>query len=60
MAGFRYSAPMKRSAITWDETNLRAFVADPQGTVKGTRMPFDGLKNSIDAEDVVAYLRTLK
>jgi cytochrome c2 len=60
VAGFRYSGPMKRSAISWDEASLKAFIIDPQGTVKGTRMPFDGLKNPTDAADVVAYLGTLK
>jgi len=58
--GFRYSPPMKRSPIVWDAPTLKAFVTDPQGTVKGTRMPFAGLKNPADADDVVAYLVTLK
>jgi cytochrome c len=57
--GFRYSAPMKRSPIVWDTATLTAFVTDPQGTVKGTRMPFAGLKNPGDADDVVAYLQRL-
>jgi cytochrome c len=60
VAGFRYSAPMKRSIITWDDASLKAFVTDPQGEVKGTRMPFDGLKNPTDAADVAAYLGALK
>jgi cytochrome c len=60
VAGFRYSAPMKRSTISWDEASLKAFLTDPQGTVKGTRMPFDGLKNPTDAADVAAYLGALK
>jgi len=58
--GFRYSPPMKRSGLNWDEASLKAFVADPQAVVKGTRMPFDGLKDPADAADVVAYLATLK
>jgi cytochrome c len=58
--GFRYSPPMKRSGLTWDEATLTAFVADPQAVVKGTRMPFDGLKDPVDAADVVAYLATLR
>jgi cytochrome c2 len=28
--------------------------------VPGTRMPFDGLSNPKDVDDVVAYLATLK
>jgi len=57
---FRYSPPMKRSALTWDAATLKAFVAEPQAVVKGTRMPFDGLKDPVDAADVVAYLATLR
>ncbi|SRR5579859_6744850 len=57
---FRYSPAMKRSAIVWDEATLKSFVMNPQGVVKGTRMPFDGLRDGQDAEDVAAYVATLK
>jgi cytochrome c len=57
---FRYSGPMRRAGLVWDEMTLRQFVADPQAKVAGTRMPFDGLRDPKDADDVVAYLATLK
>jgi cytochrome c len=57
---FRYSAAMTRSKIIWDESSLQAFATDPQATVKGTRMPFDGLHDTNDAADVVAYIKGLK
>ena len=57
---FRYSPAMQRSNIVWDETNLREYIADPQGKVKGNRMPFAGLSNAKDIDDVVAYLATLR
>jgi len=57
---FRYSPAMVRSNLTWDEANLRDYVADPQAKVKGNRMPYAGLKSPQDADDVVAYLKTLK
>ena len=57
---FRYSNAMKRSNVVWDDGNLRAYVADPQAKVKGNRMPFSGIGNERDAEDIVAYLKTLK
>lgn len=56
---FRYSAPMRRANLTWDEANLKAYIADPQATVKGNRMPFGGLREPKDVDDVVAYLKTL-
>jgi cytochrome c len=57
---FRYSNPMKRAGFTWDETSLREYLADPQAKVKGNRMPFSGLADPKDIDDVVAYLATLK
>jgi cytochrome c len=57
---FRYSNPMKRANLVWDEDNLSAYIHDPQGKVKGNRMPFGGLSDPKDVEDVVAYLKTLK
>jgi len=57
---FRYSGPMRRANLVWDESTLRQFVANPQAKVAGTRMPFDGLGDPKDVDDVVAYLATLK
>ena len=55
---FRYSNPMKRANLTWDETNLRANIADPQAKVKGNRMPYGGLTDTKDVDDIIAYLKT--
>jgi cytochrome c len=57
---FRYSNPMKRANLTWDEANLRAYIADPQGKVKGNRMPFGGVPSTNDVDDLVAFLKTYK
>ena len=55
---FRYSSAMKRANFVWDETSLRGYLADPQLIVKGNRMPFSGLRDPKDVDDVVAYLKT--
>ncbi len=60
LSDFRYSGPMRRANLVWDELTLRQFVANPQAKVAGTRMPFDGLSDPKDVDDVVAYLATLK
>lgn len=57
---FRYSNAMKRSNIVWDEPHLRDYVMNPQGVVKGNRMPFSGVRNRSDADDIAAYLKTLR
>ena len=57
---FRYSAAMKRANLVWDENNLRDYIKDPQGKVKGNRMPYGGVANPQEADDLVAYLATYK
>jgi cytochrome c len=57
---FRYSGPMMRANLVWDEANLKSYIADPQAKVKGNRMPYGGLTNANDVDDVVAYLKVLK
>jgi cytochrome c len=57
---FRYSNPMKRADLVWDEANLRAYLIDPQSKVKGNRMPFGGVANPSEADDLVAFLQTYK
>ena len=57
---FRYSNPMKRANLVWDATNLRAYLIDPQAKVKGNRMPFGGVANQTEADDLVAFLETYK
>ena len=55
---FRYSNAMQRAKFVWDETKLRGYLVDPQQVVKGNRMPFSGLRDPKDVDDVVAYLKT--
>ncbi len=57
---FRYSNAMKRANLVWDDDNLRAYIRDPQAKVKGNRMPYGGMSDAKDIDDVVAYLKTLK
>jgi len=57
---FRYSSAMKRAQLIWDEDNLRAYLKDPQTKVKGNRMPYSGIADASDVEDLIAYLKALK
>jgi cytochrome c len=57
---YRYSNPMKRANLTWDEANLRDYIVDPQARVKGNRMPFAGVRTPKDADDLVAFLKDYK
>jgi cytochrome c len=60
LEGFRYSNAMIRSGITWDDSNLRDYLRDPQAKVRGNHMPFSGFAQPGDADDVVAYLNTYR
>jgi cytochrome c len=57
---FRYSNAMMRANLTWNDDNLRAYIKDPQAKVPGNRMPFGGLQDEKDADDVIAYLKTYR
>jgi cytochrome c len=44
----------------WDEDNLRAYIKDPQARVKGNRMPYGGLTEAKEVDDIIAYLKVLQ
>lgn len=54
--GFEYSAGMKEKGGNWTFADLAAFISNPKGFVKGTKMVFNGLPDPKDAADVIAYL----
>jgi cytochrome c len=53
---FRYSPAMRRSTLVWDRANLDRFIADPQGELRGTRMPYSGMPDPADREDLLDFL----
>lgn len=54
--GFRYSKAFKALELVWTEETLAAYLADPKGYVKGTKMSYRGLKNEAKMADLLAYL----
>ena len=56
---YRYSPAMAESGLVWDAGTLERFLADPRGTVPGTRMSFRGVRDAAERADLVAYLGTL-
>lgn len=59
-ADFNYSTALRNSGIVWNESNLRAFIKNPQVLVAGTTMLFPGYSMQADIDDVIAYLKKLK
>ena len=58
--GYNYSPAMKNSDFTWDQQKLEAYISHPQQVVTGNKMPFGGISDQKQAEDLAAYLLTLK
>lgn len=57
--GFKYSKPladMAAGGLVWDDTALHAFLENPKGFMKGTKMSFAGLKKEDERAAVIAYL----
>lgn len=55
--GFKYSSAMQEAGITWDETTIDEYLADPKGFVPKNKMAFPGLKKEEDRANVIAYLK---
>ena len=57
--GYKYSKAMQAAGITWDETTIGEYLADPKGYIPKNKMAFPGLKKEEDIANVIAY-RTLE
>jgi len=60
LPGFHFSAAMHGANIVWTYDKLRAYAHAPQTYIPNVRMAFPGLPNQKDADDVAAYLASLK
>lgn len=54
---YNYSEAMKASGVVWDETTLDQFLTAPREFIKGTKMPFSGMKDAGERADLIAYLK---
>lgn len=54
--GYKYSKAMAASGLTWDEATLSAYLANPKGLVKGTKMSFAGIKKEDQMANLLEYL----
>ncbi len=60
VAGFKYSAANKDSALIWDAATLDKYLTNPREVVPHTTMTYAGLKDTTKRADLIAYLATLK
>ena len=55
--GYNHSPALKNSGLTWDEATLDAYLASPQATIPGTRMPM-GEPDPVKRAEIIAFLKT--
>lgn len=60
LAGYTYSDAMKNSGVTWDQASFDKYITAPQKDIPGVKMPFAGLPNSADRDNLWAYLAQYK
>ncbi len=61
--GFRYSNVFQEANAAgevWTAENLAAFLADPRGTMPGTKMTFRGVREEADITALIAYLESFE
>ncbi len=61
-SGFGYSSGMRKFAAdgaVWDEATLDEFIRRPARLVRGTSMPFSGIRDADDRRDLIAFLSRL-
>jgi cytochrome c len=59
VAGFDYSAGLKNSGMTWNETTLERWLTDPDLVVPETKMDFH-VPKAQERSDLIAYFKQLK
>ncbi len=59
VAGYAYSPALVSAHLVWNTASLDKFLTAPQTDVPGTKMPFAGLADPQQRQDVIAYLAQL-
>lgn len=57
--GFAYSDALKNSGIVWTIELLKAWMADNDGMLPGTRMRHVGVADTAERDMIAAYLKSL-
>lgn len=60
LAGYDYSAALRKSGIVWTPQTLNTWLSGPMDMVPGTKMSFGGYADPKQRQAVIAYLQTLK
>ena len=58
LAGYRYSPARSSAKRVWTEAALDAYLAAPAKSIPGNKMPFAGIADKAERQNVIAYLRS--
>ena len=58
VAGFNYSAAMKKVSGNWTPEDIDHFIRQPKSMVPGTTMTFGGISRASQRADVIAFLNS--
>lgn len=58
--GFKFSAPLTKAGLTWNDKTMDAWLKKPSAVVPGTTMVFEGMPKPEDRAALIAYLKTLR
>jgi cytochrome c len=53
---YDYSDANKNSGIVWNESTFKQYIKGPSAMIPGTKMPFAGIKNQQEINDLWAYV----
>src|SRR5215469_3896193 len=53
----RYSPALQTSNIVWNDKTLDDWIADPQHLIPGNQMTFEGIKDTRQRADLLAFLK---
>ncbi|XP_037940404.1 cytochrome c-like [Teleopsis dalmanni] len=59
-SGYKYTEANQKKGVTWNDSTLFDYLADPKKYIPGTKMVFAGLKKPEDRKDLIAFLKTRK
>lgn len=57
--GFVFSPAMRTADFPWNEETFNSFIKEPMVVVKGTTMPFGGIRREQQRIDLYCYLRSM-
>jgi cytochrome c len=58
VANYNYSPALKASTVTWNETSLERWLADPEALIPGQKMGLN-LPDLSERSDVIAYIKQI-